>query len=371
MAARAPSATTEPGRLERYRAKRDFARTPEPSGSHAQRRVPVVAKAELAFVVHRHAARRLHYDLRLELDGAFKSWAVPQGPSLDPAERRLAVQVEDHPLDYGGFEGTIPKGEYGGGTVMLWDRGSWEPLGDPAAAYAAGKLKFRLHGERLRGGWTLVRRRGRAQDKQGLWLLIKEADEAASTDVGVARAEDERSVLSGRTMGEIAAAPERVWRSNRGETPLASPPRKVGRKGSLAFVPPQLATLAAEAPAGQEWLHELKHDGYRVQLRLQDGGAALLTRNGHDWTHRFRGLPQAARDLQADMALIDGEIVVLDENGVSSFARLKAALGEGVPELLYVHQIARRHAVLPWSAQLQKRSANAEERLFLALSPTR
>src|SRR3954463_12393883 len=232
---------------------------------------------------------------------------------------------------------------------MLGGRGSWEPLGDPAAAYAAGKLKFRLHGERLRGGWTLVRRRGRAQDKQGLWLLIKEADEAASTDVGVARAEDERSVLSGRTMGEIAAAPERVWRSNRGETPLASPPRKVGRKGSLAFVPPQLATLAAEAPAGQEWLHELKHDGYRVQLRLQDGGAALLTRNGHDWTHRFRGLPQAARDLQADMALIDGEIVVLDENGVSSFARLKAALGEGVPELLYVHQIARRHAVLPWS----------------------
>ena len=151
---------------------------------------------------------------------------------------------------------------------MLWDRGSWEPLGDPAADYAAGKLKFRLRGERLRGGWTLVRMRGKARDKQDLWLLIKEADEEASTDAGGARAEDDRSVLSGRTMDEIAAAPERVWRSNGDETPLASPPRKVGRKGSLAFVPPQLATLAAEAPAGQEWLHEVKHDGYRVQLRL-------------------------------------------------------------------------------------------------------
>jgi bifunctional non-homologous end joining protein LigD len=166
MAARAPSAPTQPGRLERYRAKRDFARTPEPSG-YAKRRAPLT-RAALAFVVHKHAARRLHYDLRLELDGTLKSWAVPQGPSLDPAERRLAVHVEDHPLDYGGFEGTIPKGEYGGGTVMLWDRGSWEPLGDPAADYAAGKLKFRLRGERLRGGWTLVRMRGKARDKQEL-----------------------------------------------------------------------------------------------------------------------------------------------------------------------------------------------------------
>ena len=182
--------------------------------------------------MHKHAARRLHYDLRLELDGTLKSWAVPQGPSLDPAERRLAVHVEDHPLDYGGFEGTIPKGEYGGGTVMLWDRGSWEPLGDPAVDYAAGKLKFRLHGERLRGGWTLVRMRGKARDKQDLWLLIKEADEEASTDAGGARAKDDRSVLSGRTMGEIAAAPERVWRSNRHNDPRWRARR--GRSGARA-----------------------------------------------------------------------------------------------------------------------------------------
>ena len=259
MSATAPSATS--------RARPSPAGTKRKSGGR---------KAGLTFVVQKHAARRLHYDLRLELDGMLKSWAVPQGPSLDPAERRLAVHVEDHPLDYGSFEGVIPKGEYGGGTVMLWDRGSWEPSGDPAADYAAGKLKFRLHGERLRGGWTLVRMGGKAKEKQDLWLLIKERDEARPlTAASLATAsDDERSVLSGRTMDEIAAAPgaglaaePRRWRDTKRATarPAASQP--------LAFVPPQLATLAAEAPAGQEWLHEIKYDGYRVQLRLQDGRA--------------------------------------------------------------------------------------------------
>src|SRR3954452_19887548 len=211
--------------LDAYNAKRDFRKTAEPRGKPASR-------AGNSFVVQKHAASRLHYDFRLELDGVLKSWAVAKGPSLVAGERRLAVHVEDHPLDYGGFEGTIPKGAYGGGTVMLWDRGIWEPLGDPAADYAAGKLKFRLRGERLRGGWTLVRMHGKARDKQDLWLLIKEADEDASTDAGGARAEDDRSVLSGRTMDEIATAPERVWWSNGNKPPLASPPRKVGRKGS-------------------------------------------------------------------------------------------------------------------------------------------
>ena len=299
MAARAPKSEELPA-LERYRAKRDFTRSPEPKAGTKRKRSRKTAG--LAFVVHKHAARRLHYDLRLELDGVLKSWAVPQGPSLDPAERRLAVHAEDHPLDYGGFEGVIPKGEYGGGTVMLWDRGSWEPLGDPAADHAAGKLKFRLQGERLRGGWMLVRMRGKAQEKQDLWLLIKEQDEAAAdgsepgdSTAGDSKAGDstaERSVLSGRTMDEIAAGPGRVWRSDRGDGATPSGHRKTSRKQPLAFVPPQLATLVEDAPTGQEWLHEIKYDGYRVQLQLRDRRATLLTRNGHDWTHRFRDLPQ-------------------------------------------------------------------------------
>jgi bifunctional non-homologous end joining protein LigD len=317
------------GRLGRYHAKRDFARTPEPRGGTGGKRKPRRGRG-LSFVVQKHAARRLHYDLRLELDGVLKSWAVPQGPSLDRGERRLAVHVEDHPLDYDGFEGAIPKGEYGGGTVMLWDRGTWEAVGDPAQDYAAGKLKFRLRGMRLQGGWTLVRMGGKAKDKD-LWLLSKERDEHASTDKGSG---DDRSAISGRTMEEIAADPERVWHGNRSETSAAQSPVKRGRRSALPFVPPQLATLAASAPAGQEWLHEIKHDGYRVQLHLQDGTASLLTRNGHDWTHRFRNLPHMTQDLPGKAAVIDGEVVVLDERGVSSFARLKAVLSAGSPRPL-------------------------------------
>jgi bifunctional non-homologous end joining protein LigD len=267
-------------------------------------------------VVHKHAARRLHYDLRLELGGALKSWAVTRGPSLDPKDRRLAVHVEDHPLDYAAFEGVIPKGQYGGGTVMAWDRGAWRPGGDPEAGYAAGRLKFRLEGRKLRGGWTLVRmggRRARARDgRQDPWLLIKEHDPFAR-DGGEGLPDDDRSVLSGRPMAEIAAGAPAA------RLPVPPP----------AFVKPQLATLAAETPAGDGWLHELKHDGYRCQLRVEAGSALVRTQGGHDWTPRFAKVAEAAAALPASSALLDGEAVVLDEHGVSRFGLLRRALETG------------------------------------------
>ena len=205
-----------------------------------------------------------------------KSWAVPQGPSLDPAERRLAVQVEDHPLDYGGFEGVIPKGEYGGGTVMLWDRGTWQADRRPGrGTMPPASSSSACTGERLQGGWTLVRMGGGKAKGKDLWLLIKERDEHARDGGKGDGSDDDRSVLSGRTMSEIAAAPERVWQPSRTDAGTGRKPARRSRPNAtppLAFVPPQLATLVAEAPAGQEWLHEIKHDGYRVQLRLQDGG---------------------------------------------------------------------------------------------------
>ncbi|HEX6011807.1 MAG TPA: DNA ligase D, partial [Geminicoccaceae bacterium] len=295
--------------LDRYRARRDFARTPEPAGGTA----PGTGRL---FVVHKQAARRLHYDLRLELGGALKSWAVTRGPSLDPKDRRLAVHVEDHPLEYAVFEGVIPKGQYGGGTVMAWDKGAWRPEGDPEAGYAAGRLKFRLEGRKLRGGWTLVRmgsRRDRARDaRQDPWLLIKERDPFAR-EGGHELPEDDRSVLSGRSMAEIAAG-----------TPAAD--RRVPMP---AFVKPQLATPAAAAPSGDGWLHELKHDGYRCQLRIEAGSALVRTRGGHDWTPRFARVAEAAAALPMSSALLDGEAVVLDEHGVSRFGLLRRALEAG------------------------------------------
>jgi bifunctional non-homologous end joining protein LigD len=306
--------------LDRYRARRDFARTPEPAGGTAQ-------GTGRLFVVHKHAARRLHYDLRLELGVALKSWAVTRGPSLDPKDRRLAVHVEDHPLDYAAFEGVIPKGQYGGGTVMAWDKGAWRPEGDPEAGYAAGRLTFRLEGKKLRGGWTLVRmgRGKRARDeRQEPWLLIKERDPfAREGDSGFP--DDDRSVLSGRSMAEIAAG-----------APAADP-----RTPPPAFVKPQLASLAAGAPAGDGWLHELKHDGYRCQLRVEAGSVVVRTRGGHDWTHRFARVAEAAAALPVASALIDGEAVALDEHGVSRFGLLRRALeaGDGAAVSFYAFDL--------------------------------
>ncbi len=344
--------------LKEYRRKRDFGLTPEPSGAG---RATARRGTALSFVIQKHAARRLHYDFRLELDGVLKSWAVPKGPSLDPGEKRLAVHVEDHPLDYGGFEGIIPEGQYGGGTVMLWDRGTWQPEGqdDAAEAYAKGSLKFTLDGEKLHGKWALVRMGGRAaKERRENWLLIKERDAAAQPSSGAAVTEENpRSVKSGRDMDTIARDEDRVWDVRRGEVaaePREPAPRKIESRKTMrrkvgpagieraerAVLPetirPQLATAATAAPEGDDWLHEIKLDGYRILCRLAGGKAVLLSRNGLDWTARFPELAAALAKLPAKQAIIDGEVVRLEPSGRTSFPGLQQALSDGdTADLVY------------------------------------
>ena len=364
--------------LATYRRKRDFARTDEPSGEAA-----APASERLRFVIQKHDATRLHYDLRLEHEGVFKSWAVTRGPSLDPADKRLAVEVEDHPLDYGDFEGVIPAGEYGGGTVMLWDRGYWapEPGTTVEQGLAKGDLKFVLEGGKLHGGWVLVRmahdRNGKPGGKPGRtnWLLIKHKDGTEHPGDHDALLEAQAdSVASGRDLAAIAggappgpsrfitaeakgggrAPARRVWDSRRGDpegsaervaptpTPTpARPPRKAGakpaRKPAAAkpaagvdipgFVPPQLATSVDSPPGSQGWVHEIKFDGYRLQLRVQGGRATVKTRSGLDWSDRFPEIAAAAARLPD--SLVDGEAVALDDHGAPDFAGLQAALSDG------------------------------------------
>ncbi len=337
--------------LAPYRAKRDFSQTEEPSGKAA-----VAAGKALRFVIQRHDATRLHYDFRLELDGVFKSWAVTKGPSLDPQVKRLAVEVEDHPLDYGDFEGTIPEGQYGGGTVQLWDRGYWLPQGDPHEGLKKGDLKFVLEGERLHGSWVLVRMRwdrdrGKSGDgKRTNWLLIKHRDEAAHEGDDDKLLEDPKSIASGRTLKEIALGTGRaptpfmtakkrtagaVWDSRKkggGETEAAKSvqPKKVS--SMPRFVEPQLCKLVEGAPAGRGWAHEVKFDGYRLQLRVEDGKAVLRTRKGLDWTAKFAAIAKQAKTLPD--CLIDGEAVALDRHGVPDFGALQAALSDGKSDRL-------------------------------------
>ena len=361
-------------KLADYKAKRDFTQTGEPSGEKQ-----VASSPRLRFVIQKHAALRLHYDLRLELGGVFKSWAVTKGPSLDPHDRRLAVEVEDHPLDYGDFEGTIPKGQYGGGTVQLWDRGYWTPDGPlaPEEALAKGDFKFNLEGERLHGGWVLVRmKHDRMRGNRTNWLLIKHRDEYARDSDGAAEvlAED-HSVASGRAMAEIAAGqgrgpkpfmlateaiaePDAVWQSNRndGDSPSrpADPapahesiarPTKANRESKKLrqarqhiqmpeFIEPQLCRAATDPPKGAGWVHEIKFDGYRIQLHVENGEARLLTRKGLNWTVKFPAIASAAHGLPE--AIIDGEVVALDDNGAPSFPMLQAAISEGkTDDLIY------------------------------------
>lgn len=354
-------------KLSTYRQKRDFEKTPEPSGEAA-----VAPSRQRRFVIQKHDATRLHYDFRLEFDGVFKSWAVTKGPSLDPHDKRLAVEVEDHPLDYGDFEGTIPEGQYGGGTVMLWDRGTWES-DDPEAGFKKGDLKFTLHGEKLHGSWVLVRmRHDRSGGKRTNWLLIKHRDEYASEGEDIL-AED-KSVASGRAMDQIAGGKGRapkpfmlakgtkgkadaVWQSNRAEetkgrtvkpAPRAALKSGAAAKGKVAkgkattattakkvsempdFVAPQLCTLVERPPAADGWCHEIKFDGYRVQLRVEGGEATLKTRKGLDWTDKFASIAKEAGALPE--VLIDGEIVALDHNGAPNFSSLQAALSDGKTE---------------------------------------
>ena len=359
--------------LQVYRRKRKFDVTPEPRGR--------VHRAQgHQFVIQKHAAQRLHYDLRLELGGVMKSWAVTRGPSLVPGEKRLAVHVEDHPIEYNAFEGTIPAGEYGAGTVMIWDRGQWYPEGDPYAGYKKGHLDFSLEGKKLHGRWHLVRMHGRAGEKKEPWLLIKSKDEDArsASDPDILE-EEPLSVISRRSMSEIAEGKgrKRVWHSNksvkenvkagatkghaflrgasahktsqqrarsprdRGESKRtskrsASRSEDKGRRPNGArlpeFVPPSLATLQEVAPSGRGWVHEIKFDGYRIQARLDHGKVRLLTRKGLDWSEKFPNIGAAVAKLAARNALIDGEVIVEAETGISSFSELQAALKAGERE---------------------------------------
>lgn len=339
--------------LGEYRRKRDFARTPEPAGGTRGR----VQSAGLSFVVQKHAARRLHYDFRLELDGVLKSWAVPKGPSADPGEKRLAVHVEDHPLEYGGFEGVIPEGQYGAGASMIWDRGRWTPLEpDPAAAYAEGHLKFRLDGQKLHGNWALVRMGGKhAGRNRENWLLIKERDAAAMPGSGDAVvADNPQSAVTGRTIDEIAADRDRVWGPN-GEEPAAHAggerapgPDPAGipgaKKGRLPAAPrPLLATATTQAPDGPDWLHEIKYDGYRLLARIADGQVRLLTRSGLDWTEKFPALASRLAGLPVESAVVDGELVHLETDGTTDFGHLQDAIAGGRTEGLVFYAFDLPH----------------------------
>ena len=349
--------------LKTYKAKRRFGVTTEPEGKVGRKK----SRAQkLAFVMQKHAARRLHYDLRLELDGVMKSWAVTRGPSLVPGEKRLAVAVEDHPIDYNTFEGTIPQGEYGGGTVMVWDRGSWMPEHDAHKGLKKGHLSFFIQGEKLRGLWHLVRLHKKRDETRENWLLIKSDDEEART----ARDKDildeaPLSVKTGRTMEQIAAGVKRPAKkpAAKKRKTAAKKMKAVKRKRAVAasattmrkvtsiaagaplpdFVKPCLATLADKAPDSGNWIHEIKFDGYRLQARLDHGRVTLLTRNGLDWTTKFPTLAKAVAALKANQALIDGELVVEDPEGVSSFSLLQQELKSGRQDRLVFYAFDLLH----------------------------
>jgi bifunctional non-homologous end joining protein LigD len=367
--------------LKEYHKKRNFRRTREPRG-HVERR------QNWLYVVQKHDASHLHYDFRLQLGGVLKSWAVPKGPSLDPQVKRLAMHVEDHPVEYGDFEGTIPEGEYGGGTVMLWDRGWWEPEGVAEQDYKAGKLKFRLHGEKLKGLWMLVRA-GSRSPRGNEWLLFKKTDEEARDETkGGVIDEEPQSVKTGRSLEEIAEAGDAVWSSDGGLQTRAPQKRSKGQRASkqklaksartgasksakprdrrskrttrkiagkaragrqktsaspgevpgavaadfhsvVKRVRPQLATLAAEAPAGDQWLHEIKFDGYRMICRKDGAKVQLFSRNENDWTARFGPLVESLRELPFEQAILDGEVCALAAGGKSDFQELQNAMKEG------------------------------------------
>ncbi|MGH8313791.1 MAG: non-homologous end-joining DNA ligase, partial [Steroidobacterales bacterium] len=357
--------------LERYREKRDFRATPEPRGRVARGK----AKA-LSFIIQKHAASHLHYDFRLELNGVLLSWAVPKGPSLDPHDKRLAMHVEDHPLAYGGFEGIIPPHQYGSGTVMVWDRGTWQPVGDPDAGYAKGHLTFELDGTKLKGRWALIRTHGSqyGNSRKEAWLLIKERDRhAREGEAGRIVDAEPDSVVSGRSLEAIARDKGREWHSNRSVAanvragalgnggavkssrvvkastaarPTAavrgSPAKQAkhvneatpasiagARKAKMpAMLSPTLATLVDSAPTGEEWVHEIKFDGYRMVTRIDHGDVHVYSRNGKEWTAALPSVVASLRQLDVDQAWLDGEIAVADARGRTGFQALQNALSD-------------------------------------------
>lgn len=302
-------------KLSSYRQKRNFQLTPEPQGK--TRRV----SKQLRFVVQKHDARRLHYDFRLELNGALKSWAVPKGPSLDPSDKRLAVHVEDHPLDYADFEGVIPPKQYGAGTVIVWDRGQWLPQGDPVESYQAGKLKFQLKGEKLSGSWTLVRTRLKGSADKEQWLLIKERDAAARP----AAQYDVTEALPNSVITAKVGVADTKKRSDNSPAPQLTSLRGVKKSTLPKLLAPQLATLVESAPNSNSWSYEVKFDGYRLLARVSGKDVKLYTRNGHDWSGKLSAHVQAFEALGLASAWLDGEIVVIADSGVPSFQALQNA----------------------------------------------
>ncbi|WEX08917.1 DNA ligase D [Chelativorans sp. AA-79] len=303
-------------KLREYRRKRDFSKTGEPVGGPR-------GVGGNRFVVHKHSATADHYDLRLQVGDVLKCWAVPKGPSLNPDDKRLAVETEDHPLEYVDFEGVIPEGEYGGGPMIVWDTGVWAPMDDIGKSLASGNFKFRLAGEKLNGGWMLTRLKPRDRETKRNWLLFKERDLAADGKRDILQERPE-SVKSGRRIEELVEKPK----------PAARPPRP-GKAPGAAKAPmpdrvePQLATAADRPPDGEDWLHEIKFDGYRTMAHVSNCAVRLITRSGLDWTRRYRGLAGAFAALRCREAVIDGEVVVLDDKGIARFALLQDALAEG------------------------------------------
>lgn len=331
-------------KLKAYRAKREFSKTPEPAGG-------LVSGDGNRFVVHKHHATADHYDLRLQVGGVLKSWAVPRGPSLNPADKRLAIETEDHPLEYIDFEGVIPEGEYGGGPMIVWDTGTWAPMDDVYKSLRTGAFKFRLAGEKLNGGWMLTRLKpkpGEDENKKN-WLLFKERDLASDTSLDILEARPE-SVKSGKRIEELVAPPKK---------PARLPPKPGALKpGALpgavkgdppSRIEPQLATQVPKPPGGpledtgELWLHEIKFDGYRTMAHIVDGEVRLITRGGIDWTKRYGDLPQAFSRLPLSQAIIDGEIMVLDEKGISRFALLQDALSAGAGSKLHFYAFDLLH----------------------------
>jgi bifunctional non-homologous end joining protein LigD len=371
--------------LGRYRSMRDFHITAEPGGSKSATKI----NAQLPFCIQKHAASHLHYDFRLGWNGVLKSWAVAKGPSYVTADKRLAVQVEDHPMEYGGFEGIIPAGQYGGGTVMLWDQGTWDPQAaypDVDAGLRNGSLKFILHGTKLKGKWALIRMGGKAaNERKPNWLLIKEHDdfERASTDPAITEAEP-NSVVTGRDMDQIARSEDHVWNSKETAKPgqawyrqdSKSPPQDLAatpgttsfRPSTLkslpkepqpAFLKPQLAEPAETPPASGDWLHELKLDGYRIQARKDGSKVQLLTRTGLNWTHRMAAIAAEVAKLPVDKATLDGEVVVLSADGTTSFANLQASFQDGAKHALtyFAFDLLHLSGHNPRSLPLRKRKS--------------